>query len=196
MCVSSPWEGSVSRRLRGLRVTHCPPRHINREQEPGGTQSRAAGTRHCHRRTMALVLLAPLAVGLLALSCCAAPLQNKPQAVVTFPGELVSSTLSDLELAEVRGAQPHGPLPAPKTLRGSRDGSVGLQAELRGCPSPCTPGGARAGIGHQGCAVARTARAPSCLAQPLRLPFLPRATCCVSATPRRRRQGQAASTCP
>ncbi|XP_049672998.1 matrix metalloproteinase-9 [Accipiter gentilis] len=49
---------------------------------------------------MALVLLAPLAVGLLALSCCAAPLQNKPQAVVTFPGELVSSTLSDLELAE------------------------------------------------------------------------------------------------
>ncbi|NXW43406.1 MMP9 protein, partial [Nyctiprogne leucopyga] len=45
------------------------------------------------------VLLAPLAVGLLALSCCAAPVQSKPQAVVTFPGELVS-TLSDLELAE------------------------------------------------------------------------------------------------
>ncbi|NXX14825.1 MMP9 protein, partial [Podargus strigoides] len=44
-------------------------------------------------------LLAPLAVGLLALSCCAAPLQSKPKAVVTFPGELVS-TLSDLELAE------------------------------------------------------------------------------------------------
>uniref|UniRef100_A0A8C3JB46 Matrix metallopeptidase 9 n=1 Tax=Calidris pygmaea TaxID=425635 RepID=A0A8C3JB46_9CHAR len=49
---------------------------------------------------MPLILLAPLAVGLLALSCWAAPLQSKPQAVVTFPGELVSSTLSDLELAE------------------------------------------------------------------------------------------------
>uniref|UniRef100_A0A8D0KZD8 Matrix metalloproteinase-9 n=1 Tax=Strix occidentalis caurina TaxID=311401 RepID=A0A8D0KZD8_STROC len=48
---------------------------------------------------MALVLLAPLAMGLLAISCCAAPFQSKPQAVVTFPGELVS-TLSDLELAE------------------------------------------------------------------------------------------------
>ncbi|KAM9527920.1 matrix metalloproteinase-9 [Guaruba guarouba] len=48
---------------------------------------------------MALVLLAPLALGLLAISCCAAPLQSKPQAVVTFPGDLVSG-LSDLELAE------------------------------------------------------------------------------------------------
>ncbi|NXJ89679.1 MMP9 protein, partial [Corythaixoides concolor] len=44
-------------------------------------------------------LLAPLALGMLALSCGAAPLQSKPQAVVTFPGELVSPQ-SDLELAE------------------------------------------------------------------------------------------------
>uniref|UniRef100_A0A8B9EME4 Matrix metallopeptidase 9 n=1 Tax=Anser cygnoides TaxID=8845 RepID=A0A8B9EME4_ANSCY len=48
---------------------------------------------------MGLVLLAPLALALLALSCRAAPLQTKPQAVVTFPGELLS-TLSDVELAE------------------------------------------------------------------------------------------------
>ncbi|XP_068006496.1 matrix metalloproteinase-9 [Melanerpes formicivorus] len=48
---------------------------------------------------MVLILLAPLTVGLLALSCGAAPLQSKPQAVVTFPGELVSN-LSDMELAE------------------------------------------------------------------------------------------------
>ncbi|XP_009701870.1 PREDICTED: matrix metalloproteinase-9-like, partial [Cariama cristata] len=48
---------------------------------------------------MALILLAPLTVGLLAFSCCAAPLQTKPQAVVTFPGDLVS-TMSDLELAQ------------------------------------------------------------------------------------------------
>ena len=74
-------------------------------------------------------------MGLLAISCCAAPLQSKPQAVVTFPGELVS-TLSDLELAEVRGAWPRGPLPAPRTPRGSQGSSVGLQAELGGCPSP------------------------------------------------------------
>ncbi|XP_061217316.1 matrix metalloproteinase-9 isoform X2 [Neopsephotus bourkii] len=47
---------------------------------------------------MAPVLLAPLALGLLAV-CCAAPLQSKPQAVVTFPGELLSG-LSELELAE------------------------------------------------------------------------------------------------
>lgn len=80
---------------------------------------------------MALILLAPLAMGLLALSCCAAPLQSKPQAVITFPGELVS-TLSDRELAEVRGAQPHGPLPAPRTPRDSRGSSTGLWAKLEG----------------------------------------------------------------
>ncbi|XP_023795561.1 matrix metalloproteinase-9 [Cyanistes caeruleus] len=45
------------------------------------------------------LLLAPLVVGLLAGSCCAAPLQGKPQAVVTFPGDLIS-TLPDLQLAE------------------------------------------------------------------------------------------------
>ncbi|XP_030826211.1 matrix metalloproteinase-9 [Camarhynchus parvulus] len=45
------------------------------------------------------LLLAPLVAGLLAVSCCAAPLQGKPQAVVTFPGDLIS-TLPDLQLAE------------------------------------------------------------------------------------------------
>ncbi|XP_025975853.2 matrix metalloproteinase-9 [Dromaius novaehollandiae] len=58
----------------------------------------AASRQHQHR-AMGLALLAPLAVGLLALSCCAAPLQAQPRAVVTFPGELVRG-LSDVELAE------------------------------------------------------------------------------------------------
>ncbi|POI26946.1 hypothetical protein CIB84_009304 [Bambusicola thoracicus] len=44
------------------------------------------------------LLLAPLTLALLAL-CHAAPLHNKPQAVITFPGELLS-TPSDVELAE------------------------------------------------------------------------------------------------
>ncbi|KAM6112787.1 matrix metalloproteinase-9 [Pterocles gutturalis] len=48
---------------------------------------------------MAPVLLAPLALALLALCCHAAPLPGKPQAVVTFPGEL-GSALTDRELAE------------------------------------------------------------------------------------------------
>lgn len=49
---------------------------------------------------MGLTLLAPLAMGLLALSCWAAPLHSKPQAVISFPGELVSN-VTDLQLAEV-----------------------------------------------------------------------------------------------
>lgn len=73
---------------------------------------------------MALVLLAPLAVGLLALSCCAAPLQGKPQAVVTFPGELVS-TLSDMELAEVRGTRPLPGTQDPSRLLGQQRGTAG-----------------------------------------------------------------------
>uniref|UniRef100_K7GCY2 Matrix metallopeptidase 9 n=1 Tax=Pelodiscus sinensis TaxID=13735 RepID=K7GCY2_PELSI len=48
---------------------------------------------------MGLALLAPLAVGLLALSCWAAPLHSQPPALVTFPGELVSN-LTNLQLAE------------------------------------------------------------------------------------------------
>ncbi|XP_042698459.2 matrix metalloproteinase-9 isoform X2 [Chrysemys picta bellii] len=48
---------------------------------------------------MGLTLLAPLAMGLLALTCWAAPLHSKPQAVITFPGELVSNR-TDLQLAE------------------------------------------------------------------------------------------------
>ncbi|CAM5152186.1 unnamed protein product [Eretmochelys imbricata] len=48
---------------------------------------------------MGLTLLAPLAMGLLALSCWAAPLHSKPQAVISFPGELVSN-VTDLQLAE------------------------------------------------------------------------------------------------
>uniref|UniRef100_A0A8C6IVR5 Matrix metalloproteinase-9 n=1 Tax=Melopsittacus undulatus TaxID=13146 RepID=A0A8C6IVR5_MELUD len=51
---------------------------------------------------MAPAVLVPLALGLLAASCCAAPmqstLQSTPQAVVTFLGEL--SAVSDRELAE------------------------------------------------------------------------------------------------
>uniref|UniRef100_A0A8D0H4E8 Matrix metalloproteinase-9 n=2 Tax=Sphenodon punctatus TaxID=8508 RepID=A0A8D0H4E8_SPHPU len=45
------------------------------------------------------LLLAPLAVGLLALACWAAPFQSQPPVLITFPGELVSS-LTDVELAE------------------------------------------------------------------------------------------------
>lgn len=63
------------------------------------------------------LLLAPLVAGLLAVSCYAAPLQGKPQAVVTFPGDLIS-TLPDLQLAEVRGARPRGALLAPRSPRG------------------------------------------------------------------------------
>lgn len=81
------------------------------------------------------LLLAPLVVGLLAVSCCAAPLQGKPQAVVTFPGDLISP-LPDLQLAEVRGAWPRGALLASRTTRGSQTGSEGLQAELESCLSP------------------------------------------------------------
>lgn len=75
---------------------------------------------------MGLVLLAPLALALLALSCRAAPLQTKPQAVVTFPGELLS-TLSDVELAEVRAGQPPRPpptAPVPGMLPGPQHGAV------------------------------------------------------------------------
>lgn len=95
---------------------------------------------------MALILLAPLAAGLLALSCCAAPLQSKPQAVVTFPGELLSN-LSDVELAEVRGMWPHGTF-LPQAAASSRGSNVGLQAELGTCCCPCALRGAQAEVKH------------------------------------------------
>ncbi|KAJ7423239.1 matrix metalloproteinase-9-like [Pitangus sulphuratus] len=72
---------------------------------------------------MALLLLAPLAVGLLAVSCCAAPLQGKPQAVVTFPGDLVS-TLPDLQLAE-RYLLQFGYTTEAEAKTGSRQVSLG-----------------------------------------------------------------------
>lgn len=81
------------------------------------------------------LLLAPLVVGLLAASCRAAPLQGKPQAVVTFPGDLIS-TLPDLQLAEVRGAWPRGALLALRSPRDTQADSEGLQARLERCQSP------------------------------------------------------------
>lgn len=81
------------------------------------------------------LLLAPLVVGVLAVSCCAAPLQGKPQAVVTFPGDLIS-TLPDLQLAEVRGARPRGVLLALRSPRGTQADSERLQARLESCQSP------------------------------------------------------------
>lgn len=70
------------------------------------------------------LLLAPLVLALLALSR-AAPLHSKPQAVITFPGELLSAP-SDTELAEVRAMWP---LSGPFSTPGPRDFG-GLQAGL------------------------------------------------------------------
>jgi len=178
VCVSSPWEGSVSR-LRGLRVTHCPPRRINRSRSPRHPEQRgrdpARPQPSCRHHTMALVLLAPLAVGLLALSCSAAPLQSKPQAVVTFPGELVSPR-SDLELAEVRGAQPHHPLPhpgppgLPGRQRGAAGRARGLPAVLR--PARCLGWDRAPGVcGARDCPSPTPASlSPSCRRSPPELP--------------------------
>ncbi|XP_075773170.1 matrix metalloproteinase-9 [Pelodiscus sinensis] len=75
---------------------------------------------------MGLALLAPLAVGLLALSCWAAPLHSQPPALVTFPGELVSN-LTNLQLAE-RYLQRFGYAePGPET----RSRQVSLAKALR-----------------------------------------------------------------
>lgn len=122
------------------------------------------------------LLLAPLTLALLAL-CRAAPLHSKPQAVITFPGELLSAP-SDMELAEVRAVWPQcGPFPPP----GPTD-FVGLQAGLGAAIHLEVQG-----LGPSGDAVWGAAPEPSCLAEPLRLPFLPRTTCCASATSRRQR---------
>lgn len=111
-------------------MTHCPRHSINRSGSPAALSAQqqhpAQPQPSCHCRTMGLVLLAPLALALLALSCRAAPLQTKPQAVVTFPGELLS-TLSDVELAEVRAGQPPRPpptAPVPGMLPGPQHGAV------------------------------------------------------------------------
>lgn len=87
------------------------------------------------------LLLAPFVVGLLAVSCYAAPLQGKPQAIVTFPGDLISN-LPDLQLAEVRRAWPRvpswhpGPQGAPRlTVRSCRHGLRAISLlELREAP--------------------------------------------------------------